>query len=63
MLQNFKKGPLHIKEYLLKIKNVVGLLASVGHVVSISDHVEANFSGLTEEYDTFLILVNSHSQR
>lgn len=32
-------------------------MASIGHVISDSGHVEAIFIGLPEEYDTFLIFV------
>lgn len=48
--------------YLLKIKNIVDRLASVGHIVSSSDHIEAIFNGLSEEYDTFIISVNSRTE-
>lgn len=43
-------------ENLLKVKNAVDLLASVAHVISDSDRVEAIINGLSEEYDTFVIL-------
>lgn len=59
MLQSIKKGSLTINEYLLKVKNDVDKLASVGHVLSDVDQVEAIFNGLPEEYDTFVISVNS----
>lgn len=62
LLLNIKKGPLLINEYLLKIKNVVDLFTSVGHIVLISDHVEAISNGLPWEYDTFIISVNSGSE-
>lgn len=34
----------------------------MGHTVSVLDLVEAIFNGLPEEYDIFVILVNSHSE-
>lgn len=49
MLQTVKKGPLNINKYLLKTKNAVDRLASVNHVVSDLNHVEAIFNGLLEE--------------
>lgn len=42
-----------------KVKNIVDRLASVGHTVSSSDHIESIFNGLPIEYDTFIITVNS----
>lgn len=59
MLQSIKKCSFHINEYLLKFKNVVDRLASVGHMISNLDHVEATFIGLPEKYDTFMLFVNS----
>lgn len=61
MLQNIKKASLHINKYLLKNKNVIDGLSSVGHVISSSDHVEAIFNGLSEEYDMFVISGNFRS--
>lgn len=62
MLQGRKKGSSSINEYLLKIKNVIDRLASVGHPVSSSDHIDAILNGLPEEYDTFVISINSRSE-
>lgn len=59
MLQSIKKGSLTISEYILKVKNAVKKLASVGHVLSNTDEIEVIFNGLLEEYDTFVISVNS----
>lgn len=41
------------------IKNSVDRLASIGHSVSDFDHIEAIFNGLPEDYDTFIISMNS----
>lgn len=38
----------------------MGRLASVGHVISDADHLEAIFNGLPA-YDTFVILVSTRS--
>lgn len=46
----------------MKIKNIVDRLASVGHIVAETDHIEAIFNGLPEDYDTFVISVNSRSE-
>lgn len=62
ILQNTKKGSLTINEYLLKVKNVIDKLASVGHQLSDTDHIEAIFNGLPEEYDTFVRSVNSRAE-
>lgn len=43
MLQIIKKGSLNTNECLLKVKNAVDRLASVGHTILDSDHVEAIF--------------------
>lgn len=61
-LRNIKKGSLRVNEYTLQIKIVVYRLASVGHIISSSNHVEAIFNGLLEKYDTFVISVNSRSE-
>lgn len=37
-------------------------LALVGHFIIDADHIEAIFNGLLEEYDTFVILVNSRPE-
>ena len=42
-LQDTKKGFLSLNDYLLKNKNNVDCLASVGYVVSSADHIEAIF--------------------
>ncbi|PON99029.1 LOW QUALITY PROTEIN: hypothetical protein TorRG33x02_052660 [Trema orientale] len=62
-LRNTKKGSLPLNEYLLKIKNAIDLLASVGYFLSTSDHIEANFSGLPDEYDNFVISVSSRKDQ
>uniref|UniRef100_A0A803R258 Uncharacterized protein n=1 Tax=Cannabis sativa TaxID=3483 RepID=A0A803R258_CANSA len=58
-LQNLKKGSLSLNDYLLKVKQTVDLLASVGEVLSDRDHVAAIFKGLPSEYDTFGISSNT----
>uniref|UniRef100_A0A803QHI8 Reverse transcriptase Ty1/copia-type domain-containing protein n=1 Tax=Cannabis sativa TaxID=3483 RepID=A0A803QHI8_CANSA len=58
-LQNLKKGTLSLNDYLLKVKQNVDLLASVGETLSDRDHVAAIFKGLPSEYDTFIISTNT----
>uniref|UniRef100_A0A803Q7I2 Retrovirus-related Pol polyprotein from transposon TNT 1-94 n=1 Tax=Cannabis sativa TaxID=3483 RepID=A0A803Q7I2_CANSA len=58
-LQNLKKGSLSLNEYLLKVKQLLDLLAFVGETISPQDHVVAIFKGLPSEYDMFVILSNT----
>ena len=44
-LNGLKKGSLSIDEYLLKIRNLVDLLAMVGEEFKAKDHIEAIFNG------------------
>ena len=46
-LKNVKKEALMMNEFLLKIRGLVDHLALVGHKMSIADHVEVIFEGLT----------------
>lgn len=59
LLQNVRKKLLSINDFLSKMKHIVDCLASVGHVESPSNHIEAIFNGLFVEYGTFIISVNS----
>uniref|UniRef100_A0A803Q937 Retrotransposon Copia-like N-terminal domain-containing protein n=1 Tax=Cannabis sativa TaxID=3483 RepID=A0A803Q937_CANSA len=38
----------NLNDYLLKIKHIVDSLASIGHVLSTQDHIEAIFNGFTQ---------------
>uniref|UniRef100_A0A803P354 Retroviral polymerase SH3-like domain-containing protein n=1 Tax=Cannabis sativa TaxID=3483 RepID=A0A803P354_CANSA len=58
-LQKLRKGSLSLNDYLLKVKQHVDLLASVGEVLSSRDHIAAIFKGLPPEYDTFIISTNT----
>uniref|UniRef100_A0A803NRU8 Integrase catalytic domain-containing protein n=1 Tax=Cannabis sativa TaxID=3483 RepID=A0A803NRU8_CANSA len=58
-LQNLKKGSMSLDEYLLKVKQHVDLLASVGETLTARDHIAAIFKGLPSEYDTFIISSNT----
>jgi len=53
-LQNTRKGNMSISDYLLKIKLAIDALIAIGSFVSINDHIEYIFDGLTEEYDPFV---------
>ncbi|RVW15330.1 hypothetical protein CK203_085569 [Vitis vinifera] len=60
-LHNTKKGDLSVNDYLLKIKSLIDQLASIGYVVTTKDHIDAIFDGLSSEYDTFVVSVNSRN--
>ncbi|KAL6338621.1 hypothetical protein AAG906_021336 [Vitis piasezkii] len=60
-LHNTKKDDLSVNDYLLKIKSLIDQLASVGYVVTTKDHIDAIFDGLSFEYDTFVVTVNSRN--
>lgn len=62
LLQERQKCSLYINNYSLKVKNIVDRLATVDHTISFSDHLEAIFNGLLEEYDRFVIFVDSRSE-
>ena len=59
--QNTKKGDLSVNDYLLKIKSLIDCLASIGYVITTKDHIDAIFDGLSYEYDTFVVSVNSRN--
>lgn len=60
-LKAIKKDNLTLNECLLKIKHIVNLLSLVGHVLSNKDHIESIFEGLSSEYDSFIVSVNTRS--
>uniref|UniRef100_A0A803NJ32 Polyprotein n=1 Tax=Cannabis sativa TaxID=3483 RepID=A0A803NJ32_CANSA len=57
--QNLHKGSMTLNEYLLKVKQTVDLLASVGETLNDRNHISAIFKGLPVEYDTFIISTNT----
>ena len=58
-LHHTKKWDLSITDYLLKTRNIVDILALVGHKISIKDHIDAIFEGLPQDYEIFIISVDS----
>ncbi|KAL6312811.1 hypothetical protein AAG906_022539 [Vitis piasezkii] len=65
-LHNTKKGNLSITDYLLKIINVVDLLALVGHKISVKDHIDAIFEDLihtVEEIEALLLAQESRIEK
>ena len=48
-----------MNEYLLKIRGFVDLFPLVGVNLSIKDHIDAITDGLTSEYNTFFLTINS----
>ena len=58
-LHHTKKWDLSITDYLLKTRNIVDILALVGHKISIKDHIDVVFEGLPQDYEIFIISVDS----
>ena len=56
------KANLSMDDYLLKIKNIVDLLGSIGEEISASTHIDAIFEGLTSEYDSFVTSVETRME-
>uniref|UniRef100_A0A803QAH9 Reverse transcriptase Ty1/copia-type domain-containing protein n=1 Tax=Cannabis sativa TaxID=3483 RepID=A0A803QAH9_CANSA len=48
-----------LNDYLVKIKGIIDLLATIGHKQSPQDHIEAIFNGLPLEYDVFVTSVTT----
>ncbi|RVW60450.1 Retrovirus-related Pol polyprotein from transposon RE2 [Vitis vinifera] len=61
-LKTTKKGSLNVVEYLSKIKSCVDSLASVGHILTDKDHIDAILDGLTNESDPSFVSPTSSSQ-
>uniref|UniRef100_A0A803P8J1 Integrase catalytic domain-containing protein n=1 Tax=Cannabis sativa TaxID=3483 RepID=A0A803P8J1_CANSA len=51
-----------LNDYLLKIKGIIDLLATIGHKQSSQDHIEAIFNGLPPEYDVFATSVTTRKE-
>ena len=58
-LRNTKKDSLTINEYLLKIICCIDLLGLVGHSMFEKEHIDAIFEGLSSDYDTFILSIES----
>uniref|UniRef100_A0A803NXT7 Retroviral polymerase SH3-like domain-containing protein n=1 Tax=Cannabis sativa TaxID=3483 RepID=A0A803NXT7_CANSA len=58
-LQQIKKGRMSLNEYLLKVKQMVDLLALVSEKLSARDHIATIFKGQPSKYDTFVISSNT----
>lgn len=48
-----------MNEYLLRIKAIVDLLISIRNRVTQSELIEAIFDGLTDDYDMFIMSINT----
>uniref|UniRef100_A0A803NWG0 UBN2 domain-containing protein n=1 Tax=Cannabis sativa TaxID=3483 RepID=A0A803NWG0_CANSA len=48
-----------LNDFLLKIKGIVDLLATIDHKQTPQDHIEAIFNGLLAEYDVFVTSVTT----
>ncbi|XP_060964178.1 uncharacterized protein LOC133033461 [Cannabis sativa] len=53
------KMTVSLNDYMLKIKGLVDLLATIGHKQSHQDNIEAIFNGLLAEYDVFVTSVTT----
>ena len=58
-LRNTRKDSLTMNEYLLKIKGYIDLLGLVGHSMFEKEHIDAIFEGLSTDYDTFILSIES----
>ncbi|RVX16346.1 Retrovirus-related Pol polyprotein from transposon RE1 [Vitis vinifera] len=61
-LKTMKNGSLNVVEYLSKIKSCVDYLASLGHILTDKDHIDAILDGLTDEYDAFITSILARSE-
>jgi len=57
-LKQLKKDQF-VSTYVLGIKRIVDVLASVGAPISIEDHIEAILDGLSSDYDPFVASILS----
>lgn len=53
-LRKTKQGSLTLDEFLLEIRKLVNVLASVGEPVTQNEHIESIFDGLNDEYESFI---------
>uniref|UniRef100_A0A803NGK1 Integrase catalytic domain-containing protein n=1 Tax=Cannabis sativa TaxID=3483 RepID=A0A803NGK1_CANSA len=51
-----------LNDFLLKIKGIVDLLATIEHKQTPQDHIEAIFNGLPPEYDVFVTSVTTRKE-
>lgn len=58
-LNGIKKGSMSINEYLLKIQNIIDLLAMVRETTKAKEYIEYIYSGLPDEYENFIISMDT----
>lgn len=58
-LRNTQKGEKPMNEYLMRIKAIVDSIISIGDRITQAEHIEAIFDGLSEDYDPFIISINT----
>ena len=58
-LRNTRKDSLTMNEYLLKIRGCIDLLGLVGYSMFEKEHIDAIFEGLSTDYDTFILSIES----
>lgn len=61
-LRNTKKGTRSMAKYLLRIKELVDALISIGSEVTESEHVEIVLEGLSNEYDAFSTAIRTKKE-
>ena len=54
-----KKENVPMVVYLLRIKAIVDALTSISYSIPTQDHLDAIFDGLHEEYNAFVICINT----
>lgn len=60
-LKNVKKTGT-VNEYMLSVKKIVDMLATVGSPIDTKEQIAAIFNGLPQEYDSFITSVMSRSE-
>nr|KYP72474.1 hypothetical protein KK1_005063 [Cajanus cajan] len=60
-LREIKKSTT-INHYLLEIKKIVDTLAVIGSPLDTTEHIDAIFDGLPEEYDPFITSVLTRTE-
>ena len=61
-LKTVKKDSLSMNDYLLKIRNLVDLLALVDNKLTDREHINAIFEGLSSDYETFILSIETRKE-
>ena len=60
-MRNTTKGSTLIAEYLLRIKELVNSLVSIGCQISEQELIEVILGGLSSDYDAFITSITTHT--